>query len=563
MQKLLEDNKASLYKFSYLFVCVRFKVYVVIIEHCWTFVGKAAHLIQRVLADVLLGKDMNKEKDICDILVVGGGVNGVGVALDAAGRGLSVTLCEMNDLASATSSNSSKLIHGGLRYLEHYEFRLVREALAEREVLLSKAPHIMWPMRFILPHRPHLRPAWMIRVGLFLYDHLAKRVTLKGTKTVKFDSGSPLIQGIAKGFEYSDGWVDDARLVVLNAVAAKEKGASIRTRTRCVRAKRTGAIWEVQLLDTLTNKIATVFAKTLVNAAGPWVTNLFDDALHSKAPKKIRLIKGSHIIVPKIHDQEKAYILQNEDNRIVFVIPYEGEFSLIGTTDIEHFGDPSNAQISEEEMEYIISVSNAHFKTKITRSNIVHAYSGVRPLVDDESESPDAVTRDYTFEIEKNSGEAPLLSIFGGKITTYRKLSEAVVDEICTYFPDSGNAWTAKSPLPGGNFNTPEELLAELKIRFCWLPEPLAKRLVRTYGTLTYKICENANSLDSLGIHFGANFYQTEIEYLIENEWALTVDDIIWRRTKMGLFLSATQIRAVSDFITHYCDTSVRPRQMA
>jgi len=506
---------------------------------------------------------MNKEKKLYDILVVGGGVNGVGIALDAAGRGLSVTLCEMNDLASATSSNSSKLIHGGLRYLEYYEFRLVKEALAERETLLRKAPHIMWPMRFILPHRPHLRPAWMIRIGLFLYDNLAKRVTLKGSRSVKFDSKSPLVQGITKGFEYSDGWVDDARLVLLNAVAAKEKGASIRTRTKCVSAKRRGPIWEVQLLDTLTNSSETVHARSLVNAAGPWVTNLFDDALDRKSPKKIRLIKGSHIIVPKIHDKEQAYILQNEDNRIVFVVPYEGEFSLIGTTDIEHFGDPSKAEISEQEIEYIISVSNDHFKTKIERSDIVHAYSGVRPLLDDESESPDAVTRDYTFEIEKNIGEAPLLSIFGGKITTYRKLSEAAVDKLSSYFPSCGKAWTAKAVLPGGNFDTPQNLLAEFKTKISWLPDLMAKRFVRTYGTLTYKILENSNSLDDLGANFGMNFYQREIEYLIENEWALTVDDIIWRRTKMGLILTSTQISAIRDFIEHYLNQSIKKSQIA
>ena len=476
-----------------------------------------------------------------DILVVGGGINGVGIALDAAGRGLKVALCEMNDLASATSSNSSKLIHGGLRYLEYYEFRLVREALAEREVLLKKAPHIIWPLRFRLPHRPHLRPALMIRAGLFLYDHLSKRATLKGSHGIKFQPEGPLVNGISKGFEYSDGWVDDARLVALNAIAAEEKGARISTRCRCIKAERVNGLWEVTLEDQQSGQTEVITTRALVNAAGPWVASLFDSAMSSKSPKNIRLVKGSHIIVPKIHDEPQAYILQNEDNRIVFVIPYEDQFSLIGTTDVEHKGEPNTAAISDEEVDYLIEVSNQHFKKKISRDDVVRTYAGVRPLLDDEAENPQAVTRDYTFEIDDQNGKTPLLSVFGGKITTYRKLSEAAMNSLQSYFPAASGPWTAEEPLPGGDFDTPEALLAQIGKQYTWLPATIGRRFVRSYGTLAHQILQGCSSLEDLGHHFGAGLYQKEVDYLVNQEWALTLEDLIWRRSKLGLFLNEQQ----------------------
>jgi glycerol-3-phosphate dehydrogenase len=492
---------------------------------------------------------MNAKNDIHDLLVIGGGINGVGIAADAAGRGLNVLLCEMNDLASSTSSNSSKLIHGGLRYLEYYEFRLVREGLAEREVLLKKAPHIIRPLRFRLPHRRHLRPSWMIRIGLFMYDNLAKRATLKGSHGIKFDKNSPVVDKITKGFEYSDAWVDDARLVVLNAIAARDKGACIMTHTHCSNAKRVGGIWEVTLYDNQTGQEKVVKTKALVNAAGPWVTRFFDDALKLPSPKKIRLIKGSHIIVPRIHNESQAYILQNEDNRIVFVIPYEDDFSLIGTTDVEHIGDPAVVSISEEETDYLISVVNVHFKHQISTKDIVASYSGVRPLLDDESDSPETVTRDYTFEVDAPQGKAPLLSVFGGKITTYRKLSEAAVNGIIEHFPDAGESWTVDAVLPGGDFDNLHNLQTCLQRQYSWLPRPIINRFVRSYGTLSHKIFAGVNSLEDMGQHFGAGLYQREVEYLIEHEWAVNLEDIILRRSKLSLRLTKVEKSTLEAFL--------------
>ena len=498
---------------------------------------------------------MKAENDIHDLLVIGGGINGVGIAADAAGRGLNVLLCEMNDLASSTSSNSSKLIHGGLRYLEYYEFRLVREALAEREVLLKNAPHIIRPLRFRLPHRRHLRPSWMIRIGLFMYDHLAKRVTLKGSHGIKFDKKSPVVDKITKGFEYSDASVDDARLVVLNAIAARDKGARIMTRTRCSNAKRVGDIWEVTLHDNQTGQKQVVKTKALVNAAGPWVTSFFDNALKIRSPKEIRLIKGSHIIVPRIHTESQAYILQNEDNRIVFVIPYEDDFSLIGTTDVEHLGDPATACISKEETDYLISVVNDHFKHKISTKDIVWTYSGVRPLLDDESDSAAAVTRDYTFEVDAPQGKAPLLSVFGGKLTTYRKLSEAAVNGIIEHFPDAGKSWTADAALPGGDFDNQHNLQTKLQRQYNWLPRKIINRYVRSYGTLSHEICAGLNSLEDMGQHFGAGLYQQEVEYLIEHEWAVDLEDIIWRRSKLGLQLTQVEKNTLENYLLPWTDS--------
>lgn len=492
---------------------------------------------------------MNSEHGEYDLLVVGGGINGVGIARDAAGRGLKVLLCEMDDLASATSSNSTKLIHGGLRYLEYNEFRLVREALAEREVLLKNAPHIMWPLRFRLPHRPHLRPAWMIRAGLFLYDHLSKRTTLKGSHGIRFSQSSPLVEGIHRGFEYSDAWVDDARLVVLNAMAARDKGARILTRTRCIGAERKAGVWEVTLENRLTGEKEVVSAKALVNAAGPWVTDFFDSALSIASPKQIRLVRGSHIIVPRIHKEPQAYILQNEDKRIVFVIPYEEQFSLVGTTDIEHKGDAGAVSISDEEINYLVSVVNHHFKQKICPDDIVSTYSGVRPLLDDDADSPEAVTRDYTLELDVSEGRAPLLSVFGGKITTYRKLAEAAVNSLCEFFPGAGACWTATAALPGGGFESQQRLLRQLQRQYSWLSEKILCRFVRSYGTLSFRILLGCKSIQDLGQHFGAGLYEREVEYLLGHEWAFDVDDILWRRSKLGLFLSSEEQRELAEYV--------------
>lgn len=492
---------------------------------------------------------MTSESKHVDLMVVGGGVNGTGIAMDAAGRGLSVVLCEMNDLASATSSNSSKLIHGGLRYLEHYEFKLVRQALSERESLLRNAPHIMWPMRFRLPHQSHLRPAWMIRTGLFLYDHLAKRELLKGSNSIRFTADGPLVNEITKGFEYSDGWVDDARLVVLTAKAAEEKGAQIKTRTRCVKATRNGHFWDVTLEDQISGVRQSYQCKALVNAAGPWVSKLFSDTMTIPAPKQIRMVKGSHIVVPKIHNEPEAYMLQNADDRIIFVIPYEDDFSLIGTTDVDFEGDPRTATISPEETDYLCSIVNHHFKHKITPEDVVWSYSGVRPLMDDESGSAQKASRDYTFEVDGDKTDAPLISVFGGKITTYRKLAEAATDRICSFFPQAGPRWTKVAPLPGGDFSDQRTLLAELKSQYPWLPDDLARRYVRTYGTRSHQILKTRESIADLGERFGANLYACEVQYLVEHEWAMSAEDIIWRRTKIGLRLQQSDIKKLHAFL--------------
>lgn len=484
-----------------------------------------------------------------DLLVIGGGVNGTGVANDAAGRGLKVLLCEQTDLAAATSSNSSKLIHGGLRYLEHYEFRLVREALAEREVLLKNAPHIMWPLTFRLPHQAHLRPVWMIRLGLFLYDNLAKREKLHGSRKITFGADSPLNPIIKVGFEYADGWVDDARLVILNALAAQNKGAQIRTQTRCIRAERKQGVWLATLRDETTAAQYTVTAKAIVNAAGPWVSQLFSDALTEPSPQHIRLVKGSHIIVPRLHDQPQAYILQNADKRIVFVIPYENAFSLIGTTDVEYHGDPRNVAIDNDEINYLLAISNQYFKKQLTATDIVHSYSGVRPLLDDESATAQSVTRDYKIEISANQNTLPLLSVFGGKITTYRKLAEAVVDKLQPYFPALGPCLTAREPLPGGDFSDDKLLLAQIQQRFPWLEASLCQRFVRTYGTLTLQLLAGKNDVKELGQRFAEGLWQAEVDYLVQHEWATTADDILWRRTKLGLTCSSAEKNKLSAYL--------------
>ncbi|WP_338522829.1 glycerol-3-phosphate dehydrogenase [Pseudomonas batumici] len=488
--------------------------------------------------------------ELYDIAVIGGGINGVGIAADAAGRGLSVFLCEKDDLASHTSSASSKLIHGGLRYLEHYEFRLVREALAEREVLLAKAPHIVKPMRFVLPHRPHLRPAWMIRAGLFLYDHLGKREKLAGSKSLKFGADSALKAEITKGFEYSDCWVDDARLVVLNAMAARENGAHVHTRTRCVSARRGKGLWHLEM-ERGNGTRFSIQAKALVNAAGPWVAQFIKDDLKLESPYGIRLIQGSHLIVPRLYEGEHAHILQNEDQRIVFTIPYLDRFTLIGTTDREYQGDPAKVSITEAETDYLLKVVNAHFKKQLARSDILHSYSGVRPLCNDESDNPSAVTRDYTLALSGANGEAPLLSVFGGKLTTYRKLAESALAQLAPFFKNLKPSWTAHSTLPGGeDMTTPQALSHEIRTRFDWIPKEIARRWASTYGSRTWRLLEGVQSLSDLGEHLGGGLYSREVDYLCSEEWACAAADILWRRSKLGLFTTAAEQQQLQ----HYLD---------
>lgn len=488
-----------------------------------------------------------------DLIVIGGGINGTGIAADAAGRGLSVLLLEANDLACATSSASSKLIHGGLRYLEHYEFRLVSEALAEREVLLNMAPHIAIPMRFRLPHRPHLRPAWMIRTGLFMYDHLGKRTRLPASTGLRFGSDSVLKPEITRGFEYSDCWVDDARLVLANAQMVCEQGGEVRTRMKVVAARRAEGLWVVTAQDTDTGTTHSWQARGLVNASGPWVKHFFDQGLKLPSPYGIRLIKGSHIVVPRVHDQPQAYILQNEDKRIVFVIPWMDEFSIIGTTDVEYHGDPQQVAIDDSEIDYLLQVYNKHFNQPLTRQDIVWTYSGVRPLCDDESDSPQAITRDYTLDVHDENGQAPLLSVFGGKLTTYRKLAEHALDKLAAWYPHCKPAWTKGCQLPGGHFTgSRDEFAQALQVRYPFITMTQACHYARTYGSNSEKILGQARRREDLGEHFGHDFYQAELHYLVEHEWVRCAEDALWRRTKLGMWLTEAQQARVANWIKDY-----------
>ncbi|MBW6391197.1 glycerol-3-phosphate dehydrogenase [Billgrantia antri] len=485
-------------------------------------------------------------RKLLDTFIIGGGINGTGIANDAAGRGLTVGLCEQGDLAGATSSASSKLIHGGLRYLEHHEFRLVGEALREREVLLRKAPHIIWPLRFILPHRSHLRPAWMIRAGLFLYDHLGKRKTLPGSRGVRFPADSPLKPEMMRGFEYSDCWVDDARLVVLNALQAREKGAEILVRTRCTRAREENGTWRIELEDTRSGERFERHARTLVNAAGPWVEQVVREQVARPSRYSIRMIQGSHLVVPRLNADDRAYILQNSDRRIVFVLPYEDDFSLVGTTDHRYQGDPSQASISAAETEYLLGVVNQHFRRQLDRRDVITSFSGVRPLCDDESADPSAMTRDYTLALDQTG--APLLSVFGGKITTYRKLAEAALRQLAPALPDMGPSWTATSALPGGDIEGQAPFMAQLLSDYPWLGESRARRFARTYGSLCLRFLGGAEKPEDLGAAFGAGLTAAEVDYLIEQEWAIDVEDILWRRTKLGLRLTPRQVDALKQY---------------
>lgn len=477
-----------------------------------------------------------------DVFVIGGGINGAGIARDAAGRGLSVVLCEKDDLAEGTSSRSGKLVHGGLRYLEYYEFRLVREALIEREVLMRNAPHIIWPMRFVLPHSPQDRPAWLVRLGLFLYDNLGGRKKLPGTRTLDLrrdPEGAAIKDKYHKGFEYSDCWVDDARLVILNAVDAAERGATVLTRSPCVSARRDGQVWRITTRNTLTGETQEFEAKLLINAAGPWVTDVVNRVAGSNSTRNVRLVKGSHIIVPKFWKGENAYLVQNHDKRVIFINPYERDKALIGTTDIAYEGRAEDVTADESEVQYLIDAVNRYFKEQLSRDDVLTTFSGVRPLFDDGQVNPSAVTRDYVFDIEEKGG-APMLNIFGGKITTFRELAERGLHKIRKFFPDMGGDWTEKAPLPGGDMERAdyEAFRNRMKQDYPWMPRDLLRHYGRLYGTRIDLIAAGATSLDGLGRHFGGTLYEAEVAYLVKHEWAQTAEDILWRRTKHRLHLT-------------------------
>jgi glycerol-3-phosphate dehydrogenase len=477
---------------------------------------------------------------LCDLLIVGGGVNGCGIARDAAGRGLSVVLCEQGDLASGTSSNSTKLIHGGLRYLEYYELRLVRDSLREREVLLRLAPHVIWPLRFVLPYERGVRPAWMIRVGLFLYDHLGGRELLPATTQVDLavDAlGAPLRGGFRTGFVYSDCWVEDSRLVVLNALDAWERGADIRPRTRLIVARCGPDGWTAEVEDVATGRRAAVAARGLVNASGPWASEVLRRRLGGNGARDLRLVKGSHIVVRRLFDHDHAYIFQNPDRRIVFAIPYEHDFTLIGTTEVEYEGDPKDARISDDEIGYLCRSANAHFRRSIEPDDVVWTYSGVRPLNDDRADTVSAASREYTLDLDRSVDGAPLLNVFGGKITTYRKLSEQAVDRLAPLLGVSRGAWTAGAPLPGGDIAGADfaTFRADRARAYPWLPEPTLERYARAYGTRMDRVVGTATSLEGLGADLGGGLFEAEVDYLEANEWARSAEDVLWRRSKLGL----------------------------
>ncbi|RWM26620.1 glycerol-3-phosphate dehydrogenase [Mesorhizobium sp.] len=491
---------------------------------------------------------------IHDIFVIGGGINGCGIARDAVGRGFSVFLAEMNDLASGTSSGSTKLIHGGLRYLEFYEFRLVREALMEREILWKNAPHIIWPMRFVLPYAKGLRPAWLIRLGLFLYDHIGGRKLLPATKTLDMatdPAGKPLKPLFRKAFEYSDGWVNDARLVALNARDAADRGAIIRTRTKVMSARRDGALWTIKIQNVLTGETEEVRARLLVNAAGPWVDQVLAKAVGQNDVHNVRLVQGSHIVIRKKFDDPRAYFFQNKDGRIIFAIPYEEEFTLIGTTDRDYPGDPHDVKISDAEIDYLCAAASEYFAQAVKRSDIVWTYSAVRPLYDDGASKAQEATRDYVLKADGGEGAAPLLNSFGGKITTFRRLAESMLEKIEGFLGKRGKPWTANAPLPGGDFPATgfDAQVSRLKNAYPFLDQRLARRLTRLYGTRAEKLLGLAKSNADLGRNFGADLYEAEVRYLVENEWAVTAEDVLWRRTKRGLHFSREQTTALEEFM--------------
>lgn len=499
------------------------------------------------------------DKDF-DLVIIGGGINGCGIARDAVGRGLKVLLCEKTDFAAGTSSASTKLIHGGLRYLEHYEFGLVRESLSEREVLWQMAPHIIWPLRFVLPHIAGLRPAWMIRLGLFLYDHIGGRKLLPPCRTLDLATdaaGVPLKRSLGKAFEYSDCWVDDARLVVLNAIDAHDRGADIRVRTECVAAERGADRWRITLkgADGATD---TVAARALINAAGPWVGDVIGRTIGGNGKASVRLVKGSHIVVPKIFEHDRCYIFQNADRRIIFAIPYQNDFTLIGTTDVELPSLPDKVEIDADEIAYLCASVGEYFETPVRTEDVVWSYAGIRPLYNDGDASAQEVTRDYVLDRSGGADGPVLLNVFGGKITTYRRLAQDALAKLSDVFPHADKTWTAGATLPGGDFAHDgfEALVGGLAGDYPNLPEPLLRRLARAYGTRARLILSDATDTDSLGLHFGDTLYEREADYLVRYEWAGSADDILWRRSKLGLRLDADGVAALTAWLDNTTTTA-------
>ena len=519
---------------------------------------------------------------IVDLFVIGGGINGCGIARDAAGRGLSVRLAEMNDLASATSSASTKLFHGGLRYLEYFEFRLVREALLEREVLLKAMPHISWPMRFVLPYHKDMRfeaetpasrllshvmpwmkgrrPGWMIRLGLFLYDNLGGRKILPGTSTLRLrgtPEGAPLQDRFETAFEYSDCWIEDSRLVVLNARDAVARGAEIMVRTKLISAEREGTLWRITTRDTDTGETRTHLARMLINAGGPWVGDIIQSKLRANSQDGVRLVRGSHIVTRRLYDHDKCYFFQGEDGRIIFAIPYETDFTLIGTTDADH-DDPSHGPVcTPQEQGYLLDFANRYFKQQLSDADVVWTYSGVRPLYDDGASSATAATRDYTLKVDSTGG-APVLNVFGGKITTFRRLAEAALEKVGTVFPGLPGDWTAGVPLPGGDFPVDgvADLVARARKSAPFLSDFWALRLVRAYGTEVFDVLGDASTAQDMGQDFGATLTEREVRWLMTREFARTAEDVVWRRSKLGLRMGADRIAALDGWMRAHRHTS-------
>ncbi len=513
---------------------------------------------------------------VTDLFIIGGGINGCGIARDAVGRGLSVTLAEMGDLASATSSGSTKLFHGGLRYLEYFEFRLVREALIEREVLLRAMPHISWPMRFVLPYHKDIRfesdtpttrllnifmpwlrgqrPAWLIRLGLFMYDHMGGRKILPGTRTLDLaedTAGEALNDRFKKAFEYSDCWVQDSRLVVLNARDAQSRGARIMTQSKVISAEVEDGLWLIVVEDGKTGERQTHKAKLLINAGGPWVGDIIQNTVRLNTSESVRLVRGSHIVTRRLFDHDRCYFFQGTDGRIIFAIPYEEDFTLIGTTDAEHTAPSVKPECTREERDYLLAFASQYLKEPVTQDDIVWSYSGVRPLYDDGAKSATAATRDYVLKVETGAG-APLLNVFGGKITTYRRLAESALEKIQAHFPNAKGAWTAGVPLPGGDFPVQDvdALTKKLQKDYPFLDEKAARRLFRTYGTETWDIFGNTRQIEELGQGFGAGITQRELDWAVENEWVHTAEDFLWRRTKLGLYLTPDEVGAIEDYLS-------------
>lgn len=494
-----------------------------------------------------------------DLAIIGAGINGCGIARDAAGRGLRVCLIEQGDIASATSQWSSKMVHGGLRYLEHYEFRLVRESLQEREVMLRIAPHLVRPAEFIVPHDASMRPAWMVRMGLFMYDHIGGRISLPGSRTVPFPDArysAGLKPVFPRGFFYSDTRVDDARLTLVNAMSAREHGADVRVRSKVLRGDREGGVWRLLLADADTGTESLIEARGVVNAAGPWVKRVLGEALNVKLDATVRLVKGSHIVVPRIHREAHTYLLQNTDKRVIFVIPYEDQFTLIGTTDVAVNSLDEAAGISEAEAQYLIAAVNRYLATPLRREDVVWSYAGVRPLYDDGKADPSAITRDYVLKVDAPDGKLPLLSVFGGKLTTYRKLAEHVMEELAPFYSGVRDAWTSTRALPGGDSRDVALAVSDLQKEYASLPADFVAQLFKRHGDRTAKVLGAAKTMNDLGETFGAGAHllcEAEIDYCIREEWARAPEDVLWRRTKCGLHLDAVTRTRATAFIEKRC----------